>query len=145
MSNTNTQTRKILIANLSKYFPQATKADWAKANKDELIWLAELATHLETRGRGMSETLLRYRTTYQPSICYSGRKSLNNGDAIADFLSGLAPDEVLSQAERILGLDTGFLTEKYQNLNEGQKRMNGGNRLRSALKRGDITEADLLH
>ena len=140
----NTPTKATLIADLSKVFPRATKADWAKTKKDDLLFLAELATHLDTKSRGMSDTLLRYRASYEPTICYSGRKSLNNGDAIADFLAGLAPDEVLAKAEAILGLETGFLTEKYQNLNEGQKRMNGGNRLRAALKRGDIT-ADELH
>lgn len=112
-----------------------------KETKAELE--AILVEMTEDEPKTMSKTLLKYRNGYEPTTAYSGRKSLNNGDEIADFLAGREPDEILIAAERILGLDAGFLTEKYTGLNPGQKRMNGGNRLRAAMKRGDITAADL--
>ena len=143
MSNTITVAQ--LRSDLSEIWSEMTKSEWSKVKKDDLLWLAEVATHLPSQGRGMSETLSRYRASYETTISYSGRKSLSNGDAIAQFLEMVAPDAVMTQAERILGLEAGFLTEKYQNLNEGQKRMNSGNRLRAALKRGDITPVDLVH
>jgi hypothetical protein len=112
--------------------------------KPDLVFLAELAVILLQHGpRGMAETLLKYRANYVPSIAYSGRKSLNNGDAIAQFLSGAEPAVVATQCETILGLEPGFLTERYLGLNPGQIRMNSGNRLRAAIKRGDISATDL--
>lgn len=122
------------------------KAKLGKESNDNLIWLMEVATVLaEEHGpRTMSATLLKYRERYQPTVAYSGRPSLNNGDAVAEFLAGKAPDEVLKAAEQILGLESGELQERYAKLNPGQQRMNGGNRIRAALKRGDIT-TDELH
>ena len=117
---------------------------WQGVSKGELLWLMEIA-RLVTKagGQRMSETLLKYRANYVPTTSYSGRKSLNNGDLVAEFLAGMEPLEVLAAAEQILGFETGELVAKYQHLNVGQMRMNGGNRLRAAIKRGDITAADL--
>lgn len=94
----------------------------------------------ESRGRRMAETLKKYAVTYEPSISYSGRKSLNTGDDLAHLLAGMSPRDVITVAERALGLEPDELWEKYQSLNPGQQRMNAGNRIRSAIKRGDITE-----
>jgi len=103
-----------------------------------------LALLLETNvARGMAGTLARYKPGYQPCVAYSGAESQNNGDALAQALEGKSPDEVMDWAERLLGLETGFLATKYAGLNPGQKRMNSGNRVRAALKRGDLTEAAL--
>ena len=150
MSNAK-QERKVLVANLNKVSGWG-EAKLGSTSLEDLLWLAEVASLLPSQGRGMSETLLRYRAKYQPTICYSGRKSLNNGDAVAEFLAGLSPTETLRHAERLLDLDDGELTRRYVTdrpdgkspLNEGQQRMNGGNMIRAAIKRGDIT-ADELH
>ena len=91
----------------------------------------------------MSATLLKYRKRYVPSVAYSGRKSLSNGDVVAQFLEYKEPKEVAHQVEALLGFAKGELVEKYASLNPGQQRMNCGNRLRAALKRGDITEEQL--
>ena len=96
--------------------------------------------------RIMADTLKRYRDKeghYQPTKAYSGRKSLSIGDEVALFLDGMTPTEVMAAAERILGLHEGELVDRYNHLNLGQQRMNGGNRLRAALKRGDIKTTDL--
>lgn len=103
-----------------------------------------LSKWLEAQGtRTMAQTLLRYRAGYQDTVSSSNRPSLHNGDPVAVFLAGQDPAIVMAAAERILGLATGFLSEKYASLNPGQKRMNAGNRIRAALKRGDITANQL--
>ena len=135
--------RKAALEHLHGVWPEAKLG---RVSNDDLIWLMEISVLLQedNKPRTMSATLLQYRAKYQPTVAYSGRASLNNGDAVAEFLAGKTPDEVLKAAEKILGLDDGELQERYANLNPGQQRMNGGNRIRAALKRGDIT-TDELH
>lgn len=96
-----------------------------------------------TSGRGMAGTLARYKPGYVECVAYSGASSQNNGDALAQALEGKTPAEVMEWAEKLLGLEVGFLAQKYASLNPGQQRMNSGNRVRAALKRGDLTEAQL--
>lgn len=91
----------------------------------------------------MANTLNKYREKYEATVSHSGRLSLNNGDEVADLLAGLEPVAVITTAERLLGLESGELVAKYDRLNNGQKRMNAGNRIRSAIKRGDYTVDDL--
>jgi len=100
-------------------------------------------TEEEAEVKSMSSTMLKYRTKYEPSLSASGRKSLNSGDEIAHLLSGLEPRAVISAAERLLGLEVNTLWDKYANLNLGQQRMNAGNRIRGAVKRGDATVKDV--
>ena len=120
----------------SKFAALGRKATKALIN----AWLEASTT------RTMAQTLLRYRGGYQDTVSSSNRPSLHNGDPVAVFLQGQEPALVMAAAERILGLDAGFLSEKYQSLNPGQQRMNSGNRIRAALKRGDITASQLaLH
>jgi hypothetical protein len=113
----------------------------AKANKAVMqAWLDDATGEEEEEGgRGMAGTLAKYRTHYTTSVSPSGRKSLNNGDPIAAVLEGRDATEVLRIAEELLDFAPGELVAKYERLNPGQRRMNGGNRIRSAIKRGDIT------
>ena len=111
---------------------------------------AVLIVWLEAQGsRGMAATLRKYRGNYTDCVAYSGRLSLSNGDEVAQFLEGMSPDAVLAAAERLCGMDAGELTERYVTgrekgaLNPGQCRMNGGNLIRAAFKRGDISAKDL--
>ena len=89
----------------------------------------------------MSKTLRKYAEGYEPSLCASGRKSLNTGDKIAHLLAGLEPLAVIQAAESVLGMESGELSERYEKLNHGQQRMNAGNLIRSAHKRGEISVA----
>ena len=60
------------------------------------------------------------------------RKSLCNPDWVPELRDYAGdPDGAIAYVEKELGLDAGFLAEKYAHLNAGQKRMNAGNRLRS--------------
>ena len=137
MSKYNDMTKKELLVLIGE--KDAAQADlMSKAKKEVLVAWLEANTV-----RSMSKTLMEYRPGYTLTLSYAGRKSLHNADPVAMFLAGEDPEVVLTKAEKILGLDAGFLTEKYAGLNPGQKRMNGGNRIRAALKRGDIVAADL--
>lgn len=87
----------------------------------------------EPQPRGMAKTLNRYRDNYEPHLTPQGKKSLSNGDWLAQQLAGLTPDEVVVVAASVL--DQPGLTERYAHLNPGQQRMNAGNRLRAAIKK----------
>lgn len=91
----------------------------------------------------MSETLAKYRATYVPTVNYSGAKSVDNGDEVAELLRGLSPDETCAVADHLFGEMAGTHWEKYQSLNKGQRRMNAGNRIRALIKRGEKTVEDL--
>lgn len=143
MSNETEYDRNETIETLLAVWPEFDPKGVSKA---DLLWLTEVAALLgDDASKTMSATLLRYRAKYSPTVAYSGRKSLHNADPIALFLEGMEPDDVMAAAERILGLEPGFLSEKYASLNPGARRMNSGNRIRAALKRGDISETDLAH
>ena len=143
------QTKKQLIETATAM--GATEAETKKldrATKTEVeLWIQLHAdqpdTPDEAETKSMSKTIAKYREGYEPSISVSGRKSLNTGDEIAHLLVGLEPVAVMKAAEEVLGLEDGELVMKYANLNRGQQRMNAGNRIRSAAKRGDITVEDV--
>jgi hypothetical protein len=97
----------------------------------------------ETMPTRMAEKLARARVRYEPTVAYSGAKSLSNGDDVAHHLSGMTPEETILAAEILLGLDEGFLMAKYAHLNPGQMRMNASNRIRGAINRGDNTVDDV--
>ena len=93
--------------------------------------------------RSAAATLKKYRVNYVTTDGYAGL-SINNGDKIADTLKMCEPSRVVRIAENVLpGFKTGELAKKYSKLNPGMQRMNCGNRIRSAIKNGDITNAQL--
>ena len=105
--------------------------------------------------RSMSDTLRAHRDGYQAAAAYSGKASLHNGDAIAQALQGLTPQQVLTVAQTIadmlkpgaVDLEAKYVGEggwAKPRLNLGQIRMNAGNRIRGAIKREDITEDEAL-
>ena len=93
--------------------------------------------------RTMSETLQRYRGKYKATTSSNGRSSLSIGDVVAVLLEGQSPSQVVAVAERALGMKPGTLWAKYEKLNPGQQRMNAGNRIRAAVKRGELNEKQL--
>jgi len=97
-----------------------------------------------TVGQKMSATLRKHRVGYQATKAASGHASLDNGDAIAQILRGLQPDAVVALAENVLqGFEKGELAERYAKLNQGQRRMNAGNLIRNAAKRGELKVKDV--
>jgi len=131
-------TKKKTTKKTAKREPKVEDLDAAIAAE-----LAQDEDDEQEEGSKMASTLNRYRTGYEPTIAYSGRVSLNKGDDVAQTLAGLSPDQVLAAAETLLGLENGELATRYAGLNPGQRRMNGGNRIRAAIKRGDATVKDL--
>ncbi|MGI9888038.1 hypothetical protein [Vibrio chagasii] len=65
------------------------------------------------------------------------------GDDLQMFLKGFAPTDVIAMAESLGGFADGELFAKYEHLNNGQKRMNAGNRIRSLVKKGTKTLDDV--
>jgi hypothetical protein len=102
------------------------------------------------KAKNMGSTLAAYKAAgaYIKSVTAAGKPSMRKADDIAAFLATMLPEEVAALATEILGLDfplyVGDGTGKYDRLNPGQVRMNSGNRIRAALKRGDIVEADVF-
>lgn len=88
----------------------------------------------------MQGHLEKYKSRYVTITSGSGNSSQCNGDPVAQALAGKTPDEVVALASRLLGLD--FQT-KYAGLNPGQRRMNCGNRIRSAVKKGALNMEQL--
>jgi hypothetical protein len=113
-----------------------------KLQKAQAATLAELEREFEANAPGsaasMSQQLQRYRGKYQTCVTARGAKSLNNGDPVAQLLEGKDWSEVCKLADEVLNEEPGFHAQKYERLNPGQRRMNSGNRIRAAWKRGEF-------
>lgn len=94
---------------------------------------------VESEGsRDMSGTLRKYRERYVPTVANSGKKSLHCGDSVAEALEYQALEDLYEIAGQILeGWTAETLWERYKHLNIGSQRMNVGNRIRAAYKRGE--------
>lgn len=64
--------------------------------------------------------------------------SVSCGDEVAVALAG-AKFEALVEFAKTMGIDT----SKYDHLNPGQKRMNIGNKLRTLVRKGELSVAEL--
>ena len=95
----------------------------------------------------MAEKLKRARARYEPTVAYTGRLSSNTGDELSVFLAGMSPREVCTMADWVCVEETGPITlfhwDKYSHLNPGSIRMNAGNKIRSRVKSGQVTVANL--
>lgn len=111
---------------------EAGEQDEPKAEEEEDDDLSNLA-----------RTMKKYRSSYEDAVkVHADGKSAKtkiNGDPLSKLLLDREPDDVVEIAERALGMVPGTLSSKYAKLNPGQRRMNSGNRLRAAIKRGDLT------
>ena len=105
---------------------------------------ATAATEAAKREPNAISTHIRaYRGRYEPTLGVGNRGSLDNGDATAKALRTMEPTRVMAIAETLLSLNKGELATRYAERNEGMKRMNAGNLIRNAIKRGDVTAAAL--
>jgi hypothetical protein len=85
----------------------------------------------------MAKVLAAYRAGYTPSVAASGKKSLHNGDPVAYALEYRELENLYHTAASLLGFTYEELKARYAHLNPGQQRMNLGNRIRAAYRRGD--------
>lgn len=93
----------------------------------------------------MAEALKKAREHYTKDKRPDGTATAHCGDAIAKELRDLEPQEVAALADKVLQEPAGTHFAKYQNLNNGQIRMNSGNRIRSYWKKinEDGNEAEI--
>lgn len=103
------------------------------------ICTTHLSRAMELLERRQDNVLAKYRGGYENSTTAHGHKSKCNGDKVARALEGHTPETVMAAAEILLGMAQGELVAKYAKLNPGQRRMNSGNRIRNAVKKGIIT------
>lgn len=96
----------------------------------------------------LARTISKYRNRYEDAVKTHGNgptsKTKICGDPLSKILIDREPHEVVLLAEAALKLAPGELATRYAKLNPGQQRMNSGNRLRAAIKRGDLTLDALL-
>lgn len=86
----------------------------------------------------MSSHIRKYRSRYTKAVSSQGKSSLHNNDLLAKYLEGRTVEEAFALCEYWCELEQGSLTARYMNLkNDGMRRMNAGNRLRSLIKRAD--------
>ena len=83
-------------------------------------------------------TVRKYRDKYQKAVAPSGRKTQNNGDAVARALLRLSLEQVKAFCQaKMSGL-------QYDNLNPGHQRMCYGNRIRAWYKNGEQDVVELV-
>jgi hypothetical protein len=84
----------------------------------------------------MSQHIIGHSKNYVTSLNVNGDKTRICGDELSVVLLKFSVDEIVQMAGTIKGCS---LVEKYAALNPGQRRMNAGNIIRSALKKGKVT------
>jgi hypothetical protein len=113
-------------------------AEQKEAITDLSARVEELAEESDDAPVTMSEKLRRARVNYVTGVTASGNKSLHTDDELAAFLEHKSLEAVLALADEFTPLDTGTHADRYASLNPGSQRMNAGNKLRAALRRGDL-------
>ena len=99
----------------------------------------------KTAASRMAEALRQARQHYTKGKRPDGSATAHCGDEIAKELRDYDPQETANLADRVLQQPIGFHYAKYQNLNNGQIRMNSGNRIRAYWKKinEDGNEAEI--
>jgi len=92
----------------------------------------------------MAKALANARGAYTKSVASSGKASLHNGDTLATLLAGCEPEEVALLADLVCESPAGTHAAKYAKLNQGQVRMNSGNKIRGRIKREEILESTVI-
>lgn len=83
----------------------------------------------------MAEALRKARAHYTKDKRPDGSATAHCGDPIAKELRDYEPADVAALADKVMGVEAGTHLGKYQHLNNGQIRMNSGNRIRAEWKR----------
>jgi hypothetical protein len=114
--------------NFSDLDPEVLAAAMAEDEADE-------AEEEDESGNPMANTIKKYKSRYRKMTTTCGKSSVNNGDSVAKLLAPLDHDDVMRLADEFCELGGGFCNSKYILLNNGQKRMNSGNRIRARIKK----------
>lgn len=104
------------------------------------IWVEE-----EAEEKSMSGTLNKYRKNYQTTHTAKGNKSQSSKLSVtARHMEGYDHGQVAQMAASLLdAAELTSLYHQYAHLNNGQMRMNCGNKINNAVKRGDLIEEDV--
>jgi hypothetical protein len=122
----------------------AVNGQWAELfNEEKKIRLSQIVSVREPRSYNMSNHIRPYRAKYETTRNATGRKTKICGDDLSQALRTLLPNQAVRLAAKLLDRDD--VLTKYESLNPGQQRMNSGNLLRNAIKRGDLELADVLN
>lgn len=116
---------------------KARLADIELVDESELQQAAAEEEEAEEVSSKMAEALRKYRAGYKPAVAASGKKSLNNGDPVAIALEYMDWMQVMALCSQLLLIEYAELEARYAHLNIGARRMNCGNRIRAAYKKGD--------
>lgn len=100
----------------------------------ECGWVGKPEDEDEEGPSKMAEALRKARGHYTKDRRPDGSQTAHCNDAIARELRDLEPLEVAELADRVLQQPIGFHAGKYDHLNNGQIRMNSGNRIRGYWK-----------
>ena len=104
------------------------------------ISVEEALDEAEEHASKMAEALRKARARYVKTTRPNGAATAHNGDVIAKELRDYEPEDVCKLADRIFALPIGTHLAKYEHLNNGQKRMNAGNRIRGAWRKQEDKE-----
>lgn len=133
MKDLNTMTKAQLEAHASQYAIELPK----RATKAQMVEAIE--AHDEPKALPKMHALREARKHYVTTTVGS-KASVNCGDELATLLAPLDHVQVAELASYFADED---LLARYAHLNNGQVRMNSGNRLRAMVKRGDVTMDDV--
>ena len=109
------------------------------SDDEETDEIDEALEEAEEHASRMAEALRKARVRYQKTRRPAGAASADCADLIAKELRDYEPLEVAAIADRCFDLPKGTHAAKYAHLNNGQIRMNCGNKIRAAWKKGDET------
>ena len=119
----------------------------AESSDEEIDDSDEEIDKEEVVGSKMAQALAKARTHYTKCRRPNGAQTAHSGDDVAKALHDYEPMEVAALADRCLNQPSGTHLLKYGHLNNGQIRMNSGNRIRAAFLKAikEEDKATLLH
>lgn len=99
-------------------------------------------TEKTTEAKDDGKTVIRPDTeNYTKAKAASGASSMHNGDPVALALAGATLEEAFKLAAEVCDVTQKEMREKYAHLNQGQQRMNAGNRIRGVVNKLNKAEA----
>ena len=154
MKNANdnaTMTKAQLVEAASTLDTGLTKTALRKLPKDELVkqltaWQAAQPEAEEAASRVPQKYRVKYaeaaKAAGHKAHTATGKATLNNGDEFALLWEAILPSEACKLADQVAPQpDKQTHAAKYAHLNVGMQRMNAGNRIRGAIKRGEVKPA----